>query len=1075
MNRAVETTSATPPSEALRFEILGPMRVWRGHVELDTGPRQQRRLLALLLARAGRPVSRSELIDLMWESDPPRSAMNVIHKYVGALRHLFEPTLPPRGSGSYILGRGSGYLFASASGQLDLAMFRERVRAAARDVAEQRHDTAMDHYLDGLSLWRAPAGDGVDLDAMATPIFVGLNNEFFEGCLSAAELALSLRRPAPVLPALELAASMAPLHEPLHAALMAVLSAVGRQADALSVYSTVRTRLAEELGIDSGDALELAYQRVLSGRPTTAQRSAVVEFAAGPTAHVAPHPRSTGEGFVGRDQELAQLRRAVEPIFTGGTGLALVEGEPGIGKTCLLEELAGEAERRGAVVVWGRCRGGDGTPSLWPWAQVVDRLLDDRLRSVGDNWLSGELGQLLEPSTDVPTVTVIPGSNAQFRLFERLIALLAQVAARGPLLVVVDDLQSADVASLELFSHVLARLPAGVAMIGALRDRAPIPGTDLARALAAASREHGHHRIRLGPLSRPHVAELVRRQTGHEPDPEVVLVVHARTDGNPFFVRELARLVADGRMIADEAMTRSVVPPTVRDVLRDRLAGLDDGSTELLQIAALVGRITDIALLARAGGLDIETCLDHLEPLAALGVLEPRPGDPFSFRFAHDIVRESVSEMTPPRRASQLHLRIADALEHTDGAAAPERLAHHLWAAGPLADPARTAEALVRAGRCAAGKTALEAATQHLQAAAGLAQRAGLADLELAALSELAAVAGMQSMYGASALDLLERAEYLARELGRPVEATGFLFTRWAVHAQATQLDRSGPLARRLLDEGHASGDPILRAYGLNAWGIHQWAIGNVHAAMGHLTEAHAIVVGTTADRERDPVGHDLRLLVIGMRAETTALHGDVSAAWALLDAMDAGTDDAYTITVAAAIKARIAAIAGDTARAFEAADRGLAVDPQFSFVFLGTYQRLARCWARALTGDDPAGAATEAESIIAVNLLDPPRSCVATWYGLLGEMRLAAGMPDEAGAALDVAEACLDTYGQRYPEALLMLLRARVLHAQGEPLDAVLAVADRARVLAIERGAGLFARRAGDFLAGLAAPTVGP
>ena len=108
-------------------------------------------------------------------------------------------------------------------------------------------------------------------------------------------------------------------------------------------------------------------------------------------------------------------------------------------------------------------------------------------------------------------------------------------------------------------------------------------------------------------------------------------------------------------------------------------------------------------------------------------------------------------------------------------------------------------------------------------------------------------------------------------------------------------------------------------------------------------------------------------------------------------------------------------------------------------------------------------------ERIIATNLLNPTRSCVATWFGLLGEMFLVAGAPDEAADALDRGDACLDAHGQRYSEALLLLIRARLLQAQGEPPESVREVADRARALAEDRGAHLFARRADALLAALA------
>jgi ATP/maltotriose-dependent transcriptional regulator MalT len=363
----------------------------------------------------------------------------------------------------------------------------------------------------------------------------------------------------------------------------------------------------------------------------------------------------------------------------------------------------------------------------------------------------------------------------------------------------------------------------------------------------------------------------------------------------------------------------------------------------------------------------------------------------------------------------------------------------------------------------------LDAAERHLRLAVQVARNASLAELELSALSQLTAVVGMRSMDGTAGLDLLERAEHLARGLGRELEAAGFLFSRWTAHSQAIELDRSGPLARRLLEQGYASTDPVMRTYGLQAWGIYQWDLGNIGEALRYVSQSEQTLRAGLVRLEEDPVRGDLQLLMTGMLAEITALHGDVDAARALLDSLEAvAGNNPYRITIWATMVARIASIVGDPVWALRAADRGIAVDPGFSFVFLGTYQRLARCWALAVTGAHPDSAATvipEAQRLIAANLLDPPRSCLATWYVLLGEMHLSTGSTDDAATALDRAEFYLNAYGQRYPEGLLLLLRARLLHARGEPVAVVRAATETARKLAIDREAHLFAYRADQFL----------
>ncbi|MBB2946658.1 hypothetical protein FB565_006426 [Actinoplanes lutulentus] len=966
---------------SLRLDVLGPLRIQRDGVELDAGPPQQALLLTVLLAHAGSPISTTDLADLIWAGDDaPASALNIIQKYVGALRRLLEPELPARESGSYLRRRGDGYVFDATTAMLDVLEFRDLL-----DKAQQASGVAaLDLVVQALSLWRGPS-----LDA--------LNAEFVGACLTAADLAVPLGRAERVLDALRLAASIAP-----------------RNAD-------VRERL----------------------------RTLAV-----PTVN----------GLVGRAEEIVVLRQAVESAVAGATAVVVVEGEPGAGKTRVLQETAIEAARSGALVVWGRCLEGDGTPSMWPWVQVVGALLDSLPPEARQRGLDSELGRLVEAHRDVLAAPILPDSGAQFRLFERTVAVVAQVADQVPVVLMIDDMQWADVASLQMFGHLTARLPGRTVIVGALRDRAPAPGSELARILAAVSRMPGHRRIRLGPLGPAEVAELVRREIGRTPGDAAVRSIHERTAGNPYFVQELSRLLAAGGDIA-------TVPSTVRDVVRDRVAGLGDGTRELLQVAALIGRDVDLALLARAAGLDVQTCLDQLEPMEALGLLEPVPDNPFFARFPHDLVRESVADTTPSRRAARLHLRVADALEQPERASEPvaERLAHHLWAAGPLAEPARTAGALVRAGRRATTKSAFEAAEWQLHSAANVARAAGLAELELSALSELTAVVGMRSGYVGSALDLLERAEEVARALGREREAADFLFSRWAAHSQGIQLDRAGRLARRLRIQGEASADPVVRAYGLHSWGIHQWDVGDIGEAYRYLSQSNRTVVDELTNREDDPLRHDLQLLSPVMLALMTALSGDLAGACALLDSIEAAAgDDSYAITVWAAFAVTVAAVSGDPAQAMRAAARGIAADPDLTFLFLGSYQRLARCWARAVTGDDPAGAAAEAEGIIAAALLDPPRSGVATWYGLLAEMWLSAGMTAAAAAALDRADWFLETCGQRYPEGLLLLVRARVMLASGRPVADVRRVAEQARELSAERGAHLFTRRAEELLATL-------
>ncbi|WP_433830534.1 BTAD domain-containing putative transcriptional regulator [Actinoplanes sp. CA-015351] len=1042
---------------SVRLRILGPLRLWRDGVELDAGPRQQAQLLVLLLAAAGRPVSTTELIDLIWAGSVPFSALNVIQKYVGALRRTLEPELPVRAAGSYLHRRGNAYVFHAGPGTLDLVAFRHQVEAASAALAEGARTVALDHYVEALHLWQGRVGDGLFPGAASVPILAALDDEFHAACTTAADLAVSLRRPERVIPALQLAASLAPFHEPVQAGLITALGAAGRQAEALSAFQAVSARLSEELGIDPGPALQAARLRVLRQTPDNPE----------PVDDTPPVGQPSD--MVGRGEELSVLRYVIEQAVDGRSGLGIVEGEPGTGKTLLLGEAAEVADQQGALVVWASCLEGDGTPSMWPWEQALTAVLDSLPAPAREKWLAGELGTILESRQD-DTSPPRSGGRAQFRLFEQVVAVFGQASAERPLLLVVDDLQWADAASLQLFGHLAGRLPAGIAIIGALRDRAPTPGSDLSRVLAAASRLPSHRRLRLGPLSMIDVAELVRRQTGHEPGSDVAGAIHARTAGNPFFVRELSRLLRDRGALGDEdAAARAGVPTTVRDVVRARMAGLDDSVRDLLQVAALVGREVDLELLARATGVDVAECLELVEPLRTLGLLEAGPDGLFSWRFAHDIVRESITETTAHQRAARLHLRIADALEdgHADDDAVIERLAYHLRAAGPLASSVRTVEVLKRAGRRAAAKLAFAAADRHLESAARIARIAGLPEAELSALSLLAIAPRRQAGFGGTTFDLLERAEVLARQLGRDVDAAGLLFARLFGAYTFLEWDRER-LVRRLAEQGRASADPVVQVYGRQAWGLHQWDIGNIGEAHRCFTgNDRALLDEVVSPHSETPIRRDVSGEWPGWRAVLTAMHGDVATAGAMIDDWN-GPEDPYAVATWAYYVTIIASMAGDAAWVIRTINRWIAVGTGRAAVQQEHYVRLNWYWARALTGDDPAGVAAEAEQLLDATLVDPPRWGVAYHHALIADMWLAAGVPDKAGIALNRAGQALESYGQRYAEGLVLLLRARLLQAQGEPADVVRAAAESAHELATDRESYLFAGRAAKFLAEL-------
>ncbi|GAA1285565.1 BTAD domain-containing putative transcriptional regulator [Saccharothrix xinjiangensis] len=279
-------------------------------------------MLALLLVAGGRAVPMADIVDALWPDNPPPSAANVVHRYVGALRRVIEPDLPRRATGGWLLPAPGGYQPVVDAGSLDLLRFRELVRRAG----EQGPRDGLASLLDALDLWQGPVAAGVVEEIRSGARFVAVEHERVAAVRLAVRLAFECGEPGAVLPALRLVAHGHPLDEALHADLMLALAATGAQAEAIEVYESSRARLADELGLDPGEALRAAHRSVLApaGAPPAA-----------PVVRPAQLPRAL-DAFVGREDEVEALSEAAAE----GAGLLVVTGMAGVGKTTLAVHLA---------------------------------------------------------------------------------------------------------------------------------------------------------------------------------------------------------------------------------------------------------------------------------------------------------------------------------------------------------------------------------------------------------------------------------------------------------------------------------------------------------------------------------------------------------------------------------------------------------------------------------------------------------------------------------------------------------------------------------------------------------------
>ena len=680
------------------LDVLGPVELsFRGNA-IELGGIKTRALLARLLIDHNLPIPVDTILESVWPDAEQGKSEVTLRSMVSRLRQRL------RAAGireDLLVTRSPGYALLLDPEWMDATHFARYLEEAKASMSVSDPAQASALLSTALGLWRGPAFGDIRGEAFALPEARRLEELRLNALETRIDAELMLGHHHEIVGEMETLTKANWTRERLWRQWMLALYRCGRQAEALRVFQDLRSILIDELGVEPGlEASALEHQILVQSPelgwtepgPPIVVKSEVREVVPLPNACATPPP----DGFVGRDREKELLTSQLNAVTHEGTRrIVFVGGEPGIGKTALATEFACFARQSGATVLYGRADE-DFCAPYQPWAEALSHLVVHASRN-----LLASLSPFSEPLVQmIPRLAArlgppeLPATTdseaARYVWFGAVQGMLQAAGHTTPLVLILDDMQWADVPSLRLLRHIVTTEEATRLLVVAIyREFGETTIHPLAQLLGDAQRMTNAKRIDLQGLTDLELQHMMEGAAGHRLEEEGLRLRDAllvETDGNPFFVNEMLQHLADTgsiyqrgeRWLTSTQLREQGLPISVREVIGQRVARLGDLARRVLSSASVIGREFDYALLAATCDIDDEDLLNVID-LSIDAQLIVSSG-PDRYRFVHALIEHTVYDSIAPTRRAHIHRKIAQLIEgRADGTSNTRsiELAHH--------------------------------------------------------------------------------------------------------------------------------------------------------------------------------------------------------------------------------------------------------------------------------------------------------------------------------------------------------------------------------------------------------------